>query len=62
MIIAEQWEIEHNEQKYLIELKIGAQTCGNQTVFDTKAGKSAFFVFRNVYPKKVVKINIISPK
>lgn len=43
MIIAEQWEIEQNEKKYLIELKIEAQTCGNQTVFDTKAGKSAFF-------------------
>lgn len=53
MIIAEQWEIEQNEKKYLIELKIGAQTCGNQTVFDTKAaGQKCFFSYLEMFARR----------
>ena len=37
----------------MIELKIDAQICSNQTVVDTKACKSAFFfIFRNVYTEE----------
>ena len=32
----------------MIELKIDAQICSKKTVIDTKACKSAFFIFRNV--------------
>ena len=48
----------------MIELKIDAQICSNQTVVDTKACKSAFFssYLEMFAPKKIIKIQIISSK
>ena len=48
----------------MIELKIDAQICSNQTVVDTKACKSAFSssYLEMFAPKKIIKIQIISSK
>ena len=47
----------------MIELKIDAQICSNQTVVDTKACKSAFFSYLEMFtPKKIIKIQITSSK